>query len=42
MQHNFTLVVLGIVVVSVVPVIYEIWQARNDSDEDEPSATKIS
>jgi hypothetical protein len=27
-QHNFTLVVLAIVAVSVVPVIFEIWQAR--------------
>ena len=24
-QHNFTLVVLAIVAVSVLPVIYEIW-----------------
>ena len=29
-QHNFTLVVLGIVLVSVLPVTYEIWQARKE------------
>ena len=29
-QHNFTLVVLGIVLVSVLPVVYEIWQARKE------------
>lgn len=33
-QHNFTLVVLGIVGVSVLPVIYEIWQARKEAAED--------
>ena len=26
--HNFTLVVLAIVVVSVLPVVWEIWQVR--------------
>jgi len=36
-QHNFTLVVLGIVAVSVVPVIYEVIQAGKEKDEDSPA-----
>lgn len=32
-QKNFTLVVLGIVAVSVVPVIFEILQARKEAAE---------
>ncbi|KAF8071019.1 dedA [Scenedesmus sp. PABB004] len=30
-QHNFTLVVLGIVAVSVLPVAWELWQARREA-----------
>jgi hypothetical protein len=30
-RKNFTLVVLGIVAVSVVPVIYELWAARQEA-----------
>jgi membrane-associated protein len=37
-QHNFTLVVLGIVAVSVVPVIYEVIQAGKEKDEDSPAS----
>mmetsp|Transcript_7100 Transcript_7100/g.11189 ORF Transcript_7100/g.11189 Transcript_7100/m.11189 type:complete len:81 (-) Transcript_7100:253-495(-) len=33
-KHNFTLVVLGIVVVSVLPVIYEIWQGIQEDREE--------
>jgi len=41
-QHNFTLVVVGIVVVSVLPVVWEVIQARKeDAEEDEaPPAPK--
>ena len=38
MQHNFTLVVLAIVAVSVVPVIYEVIQAGKDKGEDTPDS----
>ena len=34
-KHNFTLVVLAIIAVSVLPVIYEIIQARKEEQEDE-------
>lgn len=37
-QHNFTLVVLAIVAVSVVPVIYEVIQAGKDKGEDTPDS----
>lgn len=30
-QHNFTLVVLGIVVMSVLPIIYEVYQAKREA-----------
>ncbi|GFR45275.1 hypothetical protein Agub_g6382, partial [Astrephomene gubernaculifera] len=33
-RHNFTLVVLGIVAVSVVPVVYEIWAARREAAQE--------
>lgn len=33
-QHNFTLVVLAIVAVSVIPVIYEVIQAGKETDND--------
>lgn len=42
-QHNFTLVVLAIVAVSVLPVIYEVIQARKGDAQDdggEPSKTE--
>jgi hypothetical protein len=30
-HDNFSLVVLGIVVVSVLPVVYEVWAARREA-----------
>lgn len=42
-QHNFTLVVLAIVAVSVLPVIYEVIQARKGDAQDDgvkPSKTE--
>jgi membrane-associated protein len=36
-QHNFTLVVLGIVAVSVVPVILEVLAARREAAQDQQS-----
>lgn len=30
-HENFSLVVLGIVVVSVLPVVYEVWAARREA-----------
>lgn len=38
-QHNFTLVVLAIVAVSVVPVLYEVIQARREAAHNSPPAT---
>ena len=40
-QSNFTLLILGIVAISVLPVLYEVWQARREQDSREPGSGDV-
>ena len=37
-QHNFSLVVLGIVAVSLLPLAYELWVSRHDGGDGASAA----
>ena len=40
-QSNFTVLILGIVAISVLPVFYEVWQARREQDSREPGSGDV-